>query len=167
MSDKEFKKLADDLRKGLDEVNKIGPLFQETLQRFDSELPDRLERYIPGGILHDFYHGVESILFRIARQMDLHVPEGASSHRDLLNQMANPFLPNRRQPVISQETANLLDEYRSFRHLFRAIYGFDLNWKRLEPLLIGAKPALDSFNDDIEKFINLLKMLDNIVDSDF
>lgn len=40
-----------------------------------------------------------------------------------------------RPPVISKELAAELDEYLSFRHLFRNIYGFELESKRLENLI--------------------------------
>jgi len=35
-------------------------------------------------------------------------------------------IPEVRPPVLSKETAKMLDEFRSFRHVFRNVYGFNL-----------------------------------------
>jgi hypothetical protein len=61
---------------------------------------------------------VERLFELIARHVDRVLPSGDTWHRDLLYQMAGD-LPEARPAVVSQETAQALDEYRRFRHVVR------------------------------------------------
>lgn len=53
--------------------------------------------------LQNFYMGVERTFEEIAKQVDRSLPTGASSHRDLLEQMTLE-IPDSRPPVIDGET---------------------------------------------------------------
>lgn len=66
--------------------------------------------------LQNFYMGVEQAFEEIAKQVDEFLPMGASSHRELLEQMALE-IPNVRPPVLQAETLERLNEYRGFRHV--------------------------------------------------
>ena len=158
MNEKDLLKLIDELLLDLDRLQQVKPLIVEVQSRYISNEPDELEFYIPGGVLHDLYNGIEAIFSRVARQLDGNLPGGANSHRDLLDQMNRPFLPNRRQPVIDSSTASRLEEYRKFRHVVRIHYGFSLDWERMKPLIDGSVSLLDLFTADIEKFITSLRM---------
>lgn len=85
---------------------------------------------ILGSILHDFYTGVERILLRIANELEGEPPQSQSWHKDLLDEMSVE-LEGIRPPVIGDELRNKLEEYLRFRHLFRGIYGFELDANRL------------------------------------
>lgn len=158
MNEKDLLKLIDELLLDLDRLQQVKPLIIEVQSRYVSSEPDELELYIPGGVLHDLYSGVEAIFSRIARQLDGNLPGGANSHRELLDQMKRPFLPNRRQPVIDSNTASRLEEYRKFRHVVRIHYGFSLDWERMKPLIDDSISLLDLFSADIEQFITFLRM---------
>ena len=84
--------------------------------------------------LHGFYTGLERLFELIARQVDLHLPEGANWHRDLLTQMAQD-MPDTRPSVIDAKTAAALDEFRRFRHLVRNVYTVHLDVHKMQPLL--------------------------------
>jgi uncharacterized protein YutE (UPF0331/DUF86 family) len=90
--------------------------------------------------------------------MDRHIPVGGTSHRDLLEQMTKPF-PQTRPAVIQSQTAQLLDEYRGFRHVVRHTYGFKYEWSRMKLLLDNADKVIAAFVADIETFITLLRMM--------
>jgi hypothetical protein len=81
--------------------------------------------------LHGWYAGVERLFEIIALQLDGSLSKGEAWHRDLLGQMTLD-LPGLRPPVISAAVAQLLDEYRRFRHVVRNIYA-----ESLEPLRVG------------------------------
>ena len=61
-----------------------------------------------------------------------------------------------RPSIISKKLASELDEYLAFRHLFRNIYGFELDSKRLDGLIERFPDVVDKFNKEIEIFLNKL-----------
>lgn len=71
--------------------------------------------------LHSFYNGLERVFDTIAREVDEHQPRGASSHRDLLNQMTLA-IEGLRDAVIDEDLARKLRPYLDFRHRFRHLY---------------------------------------------
>ena len=76
--------------------------------------------------LHTFYSALEKIFTLIATNVDGAMPEGPSWHQDLLIQMKGE-IKNIRPAVLSQETCQMLDEYRAFRHVVRNVYAFNLS----------------------------------------
>ncbi len=85
-------------------------------------------------ILHDFYSGIEKIFINIAREIDQAVPKGEGWHRQLLEQMILD-IPVKRPAVIDAELAAQLQQYLSFRHRFRNLYGYELEWGKMEDLI--------------------------------
>lgn len=43
-----------------------------------------------------------------------------------------------------------------FRHLFRNVYGFELEWQRIKPLLGRAPGVWDTFQKDVNTFLAFL-----------
>jgi len=58
-------------------------------------------------------------------------------------------IPTLRPPVIREETASLLDEFRSFRHRVRHAYGFTLRWATLRGLLAAFDGAYQALVADV------------------
>jgi len=111
-----------------------------------------------GSILHDFYTGVEKIFMTIANELEGGVPESRSWHKDLLDDMALE-LEGIRPPVIDDDLRQNLEEYLRFRHLFRGIYGFDLDMRRLEVLFAEFSDVYDELISAIRTFIGFLRTL--------
>jgi hypothetical protein len=61
-----------------------------------------------------------------------------------------------RPRVLEQETARLLDEFLRFRHLFRSVYGFELGWVRLRPLLERTPLVWAALGRDLQGFLVFL-----------
>jgi predicted nucleotidyltransferase len=106
--------------------------------------------------LHGFYSGAERIFREIAQTVDGSVPDQSDWHRRLLRQMAAE-IPGIRQPVISQHTRNLMDDYCAFRHVVRNIYTFNLRADRIQPLASVLPDALNSLKRDCEDFCHHLR----------
>jgi len=70
--------------------------------------------------LHGFYNGLERLFKRIATTIDGNLPQGENWHQVLLKQMETE-VPGVRPAVISDETYQVLDGYRGFRHIVRNI----------------------------------------------
>lgn len=108
--------------------------------------------------LHGFYSGLERLFELIARQVDSNLPEGATWHRDLLRQMAQDF-PESRPAVISPENAEILDEFRRFRHLVRNVYTINLTPTKMEGLVQKLPGFWPKLRAELLAFANFLEVL--------
>jgi hypothetical protein len=61
-----------------------------------------------------------------------------------------------RPAVISEELAAELDDYLSFRHVFRNIYGFELKGDRINYLAGRFDKIVDRFISEIKTFLVFL-----------
>jgi hypothetical protein len=109
-------------------------------------------------ILHDFYSGIEKMFINIARETDRTVPGGEGWHRELLEQMTLD-IPDMRPAVIGTELAAQLQQYLSFRQRFRNLYGYELEWGRMEELLNNTDSNLKRLKDSIEGFLEALAQI--------
>ena len=100
--------------------------------------------------LHSFYSGIEKIFKIIAKEIDGSFPDKSNWHEELLVQMSLD-IPNIRPPVISDKLKNDLQDYRSFRHLIRNIYTYNVNPEKIRPLI----HKLPLLHEELEKEIRL------------
>ena len=105
-----------------------------------------------GSVLHDFYVAAENLFQAVARDLDEKVPQGPTWHLALLRQMTLA-IPGVRPAVLRKETAEQLDKYRAFQHVFRNVYGFNLNAERLRDLLAELARTVAALRRDVENFI--------------
>ena len=109
--------------------------------------------------LQNFYMGVERVFEEIAKQVDESLPTGASSHRELLDQMGLE-ISSMRPAVLQVNTLEKLNEYRGFRHVALHRYGFELQPDRIRELVEGLPTCQTHFSEDIESFCTFLLNLD-------
>jgi len=57
-----------------------------------------------------------------------------------------------RPAVISPELADRLDAYRRFRHRARHIYGFDLEWSKVQGLAAGLLSLFEALQQGLSSF---------------
>jgi len=114
----------------------------------------RLRAY--ASILHDFYSGIEKMFINIAREIDETVPKTEGWHRQLLEQMTLD-IPARRPALVDANLAAQLQQYLSFRHRFRNLYGFELEWARMEGLIKNLGMTLKRVKNSIEDFLAILQ----------
>jgi len=114
-----------------------------------------VERRAQGSILHDFYNACERIFEAVAREVNGGAPSSAAWHKKLLYQMTLS-VPGSRPSVITAACAARLDDYLAFRHVFRNIYGFELEGERLERLLKDFSPTARMFKEQIRLFLRKL-----------
>ena len=108
-----------------------------------------------GSLLHDFYTAIEDIFEVIAGDINGSRPDAFDWHKQLLTRMTLE-VPEVRPAVISKGLARTLDEYLRFRHVFRNVYGYMLEWERLRPLLYGIPAAYEQFRREISAFRQFL-----------
>jgi hypothetical protein len=108
-----------------------------------------------GSVLHDFYVAVENTLKIICSEVDEKLPEGSNWHIMLLKQ-ASYEIPDIRPAVISKHTMDNLDKFRAFRHIFRNVYGYNLDSMRIKELLLELPETVELFTEDVATFLNIL-----------
>ncbi|MDP2754197.1 MAG: DUF86 domain-containing protein [Nitrospirota bacterium] len=94
--------------------------------------------------LHNIYNGIENILKQILRAKGIEIPESATWHKELLNLSES-------QGIISENLADQLYEYLTFRHFFVHAYGFMLDEAHLEVLANNIPEIWLQFTKEIEK----------------
>ncbi|HME54933.1 MAG TPA: hypothetical protein VKM55_22195 [Candidatus Lokiarchaeia archaeon] len=122
------------------------------------EPKDELELRLYGSFLHDFYTCVERIMREIAAGIDGEVPQGESWHSDLLEQMALE-IPGVRMAILSTTTKEELHEFLRFRHVFRNVYGFELNWDKIKTLMDKYSTVYYNVESSIHELIAFLSKI--------
>lgn len=108
--------------------------------------------------LHNFYTGCERIFQKIASDINGGVPMSWDWHKRLLKSMSIA-IEKIRPAVISKSMANELNDFLSFRHVVRNIYGFEIDSERLQLLLNKVRGVYSRFKKDIEEFLGFLEKI--------
>jgi len=139
-------------------IQEIKDLILIELSNID-KLKNEMKRYVhepeaqraKGSILHDFYNICERIFKLITKEINGDFKGGEHWHKQLLYRMTLK-LKGIRPPVVTKELAASLDEFLTFRHLFRNIYGFELIGDRLDSLVKKFFHTADRFKKEIKTF---------------
>ena len=148
--------LAARLREELENLEQVIAVAQRSITRAERQPADS-ELYINSAALslHSFYVGVERMFLAIADEVDQQVPTGPSWHIDLVNQMTYD-LPATRPPVLTPETRDMAHEYRSFRHVVRNVYTYNLNPDRVKQLVDDLPSVFAAIETDMHRFFDFL-----------
>jgi hypothetical protein len=105
--------------------------------------------------LHHAYGSMESILQRVARDVDGDVPSGGDWHQELLHAMGLA-IEGIRPAVLSRESVAALRELLSFRHFFRHAYAVELDAERLSILRRHLRRALPRLLTELDRLDGFL-----------
>jgi hypothetical protein len=150
-----FVRLAASIRGDIAAVGRVVEEARAAAADFAEREPPLRELRGIGDIVHDFYTGIERVFEKVAPELNGGVPAGAAWHRELLRNMTLD-LPGVRPPVLAVGTARALEEFLRFRHLFRNVYGFELDWARLPALLPRVPVVWDATREDLDRFLSFL-----------
>jgi len=132
----------DNLLKSLDII--VNEAIEKYME-FSYKEPDRFSLRALGSFIYDFYTNIEDIFELIS--VDINggkISDTFDWHKRLLTRMATP-IPDVRPSVISEELKIQLEEYLKFRYVFRNVYGYLLEWKRMKPLSDNLESTYKSF----------------------
>ncbi|HPN30390.1 MAG TPA: antitoxin [bacterium] len=121
------------------------------LKNKDLQKPDKFDVSAYGYILHNFYNGVENILYNISKVFGNNIDKN-QWHSDLLKKMIIEVKDIRPQ-VISEKIYLKLIDYKNFRHFFRNAYLFELDWFKMEFLVKDFENTIKGFFENIDNFI--------------
>ncbi len=114
---------------------------------------DKYNLFSFGCLIFDFYLHVEDCLLHIARTIDKWIPASLDWHARLLKLMKSPF-PDKRPPILSPETAFLLEDYLilylNFHH-----HGPKLSSKKIKKMAAN----IDQLNNLLERDLTTLTRL--------
>jgi uncharacterized protein YutE (UPF0331/DUF86 family) len=99
-------------------------------------------------LLSSVYHGVENILKQGLLAVGVALPSGAAWHRDLLQSACE-------HGIVSTELRDRLVPYMAFRHFFTHAYGFDLDPRRLAPLVRNIRAVSGCFKKEAKRFVSM------------
>jgi len=153
--------LEADIRDELENLNMLAREFDAImpLLALKEEEITFFDKSATGYFLHNFYNGCENIFRLIARFFENDLgPQ--SWHRDLLKRMKLE-IQGYRPRLIDEETFNLLNELRSFRHVFRHSYSFHLDWEREKVVAIKYPTVWKKLNHQVEAFIETLQKIES------
>ena len=105
--------------------------------------------------LHAWYTGLETLLERVARQLDLSVPKSNEWHRELLSQ-CSVEIAQVRPAVLPSELFGELTPLLSFRHFFRHAYAVELDPVQLATQLnrlLAVAPKVTTALDLFDRFL--------------
>lgn len=109
--------------------------------------------------LHGFYSGLEKIFEKIASKIDGAVPTAANWHQELLEQMSMEIL-DVRPAVISEDSRDMLVDYRGFRHVVRNVYTYHMNPEKMERLIEKIDSVLEKLSSELMTFATFLQESD-------
>jgi hypothetical protein len=140
--------------KVLFEIGQIDKLLEGSKPLLDLcrlKVPDFIEMSAAALLVHSFYNGIENILVLIFKHSGETLPAGNKWHVELLEKAFSKTAE--RQPVFKIELQETLEEYLKFRHFIRHVYGFQLEWERMEGLITKIMDTWKTVKENIQDFI--------------
>jgi uncharacterized membrane protein YheB (UPF0754 family) len=135
----------------ISQIDKLLDTHKPLLDLCKLKIPDFIEMSATAMFLHSFYNGLENILKLIIKFYDARLPNDIKWHMDLLEAA---FVSNEnRKKVFRSELQNILEEHLKFRHFVRYSYGFQLEWERMEDLIMNINNTWNMAKEDINVFI--------------
>jgi hypothetical protein len=130
-----------------------------TLERIAGEIPEPGSQtewetsLVCASAIEKIYTGCERMMARLAASVDGEkIAHEGNWHRQLLDRMQQPF--GARGPIISQETFELLDRMRSFRHRARNSYGHGLRFTIVIDRAADMIRGFNAFAADVRQSLN-------------
>lgn len=167
------------------DLKAIATLFSR-ISPYEKKQPQMLEELIAVGYyLHNLYCAFENIFKNIAQTFEnqleffqflsvsydgtflfkrkVWIVDTTQWHAQLLKLMIleiRGIRPN----IISQESYNCLDEFRRFRHLFRAAYDIELDWERMALVVKKALQLKQIYRKEISLFLQFLNDMQEVAE---
>lgn len=106
--------------------------------------------------LHNLYCAFEDLFKIVADHFENTIEDKTRYHIELLKRMSIP-IEGIRPYLLTEDAAKLLDELRSFRHLFRHAYNYEIDPRKLKIVLEDAHKLKKDYKELVTDFIEKLK----------
>jgi hypothetical protein len=148
-------RVAARVREEVARLHQVVAGLDEALQRWGPEAQERIHVHWVGGLLHDFYTGIEKAFSEVSPELNGVDSAAEGWHRALLHTMTLD-LPGFRPAVIRRELEPRLLELLKFRHIYRNLYSFELRWERVRGLAVEALGLWPDVAHDLTSFADAL-----------
>jgi hypothetical protein len=155
-----FLALASEIRQELASLHRLRDEIVETWGKGEAVAPAERQTYVESTALklHNFYTALERIFERIAGDLDGGLPQTPDRHLRLLRAMSAE-VPEIRPSVLRPDLTERLVDYLRFRHLVRNIYGFELDERKMVPLVETVGEVSRDVEKEIGEFLAYLEHL--------
>ncbi len=131
----------------------INETFAKLEERSAGLRPDQEARLESAAYqIHNLYNAAEDLLNLVAEYFENQIGHSARWHIRLLRRMSHD-IPGVRPRLLSQESYELLNALRSFRHFFRHAYSAPIDYERLRVNLEKARRLQPLLVADVERFL--------------
>jgi hypothetical protein len=134
--------MADLLERVEAEFENIEKVLAELPASKDLPFLSVLELAGTAALLHSFYNGLENILKQILRDRGATLPQGASWHKELIEEAL-------KKNILPADLKANIGLYLAFRHYFSHAYALDLYADRMEPLVDAAQTVYQNFREAV------------------
>ena len=151
----DFERLIAELQSDAGDLQVVVTENVRAWERIENGADDSLDWAALGYTIHNVYGVIENYCLRVAKFFENGL-EGGNWHRELLHRMTLA-IGSLRPALFNEDTYLLIDELRSFRHLFRNLYSRPLHPDRTKLVQSRVAPAVDAFEGAHREFIAKLQ----------
>lgn len=162
-SREDFERLIAELQS---DIRDLRIVFRENVrawQRIEAGADDRLDWAALGYTIHNVYGVIENYCLRVGKFFENGL-DGHAWHKELLHRMTLA-IGTLRPALLTDDAYHLVDELRSFRHLFRNLYARALDPERTRLVQRSVEPAVRAFEDAHRTFAEKLERIAGAIDA--
>ena len=159
----DIERLRAELLYDLDQIDLLLSSNEKAMERISAGADDYLDFAALGYTIHNLYSLMENACFRVAKFFENSLVEN-SWHKDLLDRMRLD-IEGARPALLNEDTYQLLDDLRAFRHVFRNLYAKPIDKDKVMLIQSRVPKAVSGFRDGVSGFLQFLKDLKGAVDT--
>ena len=144
------------------EMERLGVVEKQNtaaVGRLEVATPSWMEYVVVAYTLHNAYSLMESYFLRVAKFFENEIGD-SSWHKDLLQRMT-VAINGIRPALLTSDDAELIDELRGFRHLYRNLYEKQIQHEKVGALQSRFPGILSRFRNAHNHFIQKLRKIAN------
>ena len=158
----DIERLRAELKYDTEQIETLQTSNQKAAERIKAGAIDYLDYAALGYTIHNLFSIMENACFRIAKFFENNLSE-STWHKDLLTRM-RLNIEGVRPAFLDDETYYLMDDLRTFRHLFRNLYARPIDADKV--LLVQKKvpDTITGFRKAVNKYLLFLNDLKEAMD---
>ena len=154
-ADPDTKILLAELEADITALQELLDSNQRASMRIVAGADDDLDYAALGYTLHNIYNLMENSFYRIAKYFENNL-SAETWHKDLLQRMTLA-IEGIRPAVLSRDAADLLDELRAFRHVFRNMYRKRLDAGKIMRLQSTLDVTVVAYRESMQSFLGKIQ----------